>query len=836
MSPSMMPRLPTLITTVAAAVLATAIVLLAVLPTAEPPQSLHGVWQAVLVEPGAPPRPIEVPLPSSFRAQGIEPHSVLHAAREVDVPASQVPYTLHLSSVRHALEVRWDGAVVASVGQPHQASSTARHEGAVLAFLPADPEGGRHRLELTVRGDLYRGGLAGQIRLARTPAMNRALLREAGVRLGFALAFALVGLLHVLGSATTRDTRVLELLFGCFTLSLAAYAFEHAATGLLWTGHPLQHHHLRRLFVSGIFGFALAFIQRFVHGRLDTPTRAALAVCAGLPVLALVGPWWSVLVETLQDALGFLVLVPWLFATQYRGWRRRMPGAGWLAAAMLIASAGGIAEVLVTHGLVAGPRWLYPALTLFLLFGSLAVAQQDRALSDRHRRLVTGSEDAMIEVDTEGRVHQLNPAARAFLPGLDDGRIIAELVPEASQPLVSAHLARAGSAPTRCEFALLDGRVVESVATPLDADTRLLVLRDVSRRRRAEDDLLTAARVETAGQLLGGVAHDFNNLLSALLGHVGLLRLTHDSDATAQRLDRMEEAIERASGITRRLLAVGGRSHTTIDDVALHDLLEEVREMAEPALPQGIVLRIEPEDAVVRASAEDLRHVLLNLVLNARDAVEGGGTITLRCEVRADEVRIEVHDTGPGVPKRLRDRIWDPFFTTKGPDRGTGLGLPMARRLVRQQGGRIDYVDGCFRIGLPIGTPDRAPITHHGGARVAVVDDEEAVRQAFAEALRQAGYVATTHEDATRALPALVAEPPDLLVTDVVMPGMNGLELAEALRELQPGLPVVVVSGFVPSSGKLLQDGLSEQLDKPVRPARVVDAVSRLLSEAQRVA
>ena len=828
----MLARVPTLLVPLIAVAFAAIVVALSIAPDPAPPPTLHGPWRGTVHEPGKPPRPISVDLPSSFRALGLDPHSVVTVSRTVDVAAGRQPHALHFSNVRHALEVRWDDEVVASLGEPEAAESTERHEGSALVYVPADPDGGEHRVTLQIRGDMYRGGVTGQIRMGPIAQLNRTLLREVGSRMGFALAFALVGVLHVL-SSVRRPRRTVDLLFGGFTLSLACYAFEHAASGLLWTSHPYLHHVLRRIFVSSMLGFALAFVATFVHGRASVWVRGMCTALAGLVVISWFGPWWSNLAEAIQDGLGFLVIAPWMVAIQIDGARRRIPGSGWLAAAIVIAALGGVAESLVTHGVIAGPRWMYPALSMFLLLGSVAVAQQDRALSDRHRRLVTGSEDAMIEVDAEGRVRQLNPAAQAFLPGLAPGRVFEDLVPEGARPLVSAHLARAGTAPTRCEFTLLDQRAVESVATALDADARLLVLRDVSRRRRAEDDLVTAARVETAGQLLGGVAHDFNNLLSALLGHVGLLRLTTDPDQVSARLDRMEDAIERASGITRRLLAVGGRSHTEVVTVALPQLLDEVQEMADPALPPDVQLVVRATEGEVRTSAEDLRHVLLNLVLNARDAVDGRGTIELVACLTPTGARLEVRDDGPGVPTDLRERIWDPFFTTKGPERGTGLGLPTARRLVRQHGGTIDYVDGCFRIDLPLGNREALPITHHDGARVAVVDDEEALRTAFAEALRQDGYVAVTHADATSALPALVADPPDVLVTDVVMPGMSGLELATALRELQPGLPVVVVSGFVPASERLLADGPTEQLDKPVRPQRVVDAVSRLLTVQQ---
>jgi len=822
-------RLTSALTSLLALLLVAAVVLVSVLPLGQPPPSLLGPWEGQFTPPGGETRPVTVTLPSSFRAQGLDPDGVLEVHRTVTVPPSATPYAVHFTSVRHALTVSWDGEPVGSWGHP-ESTEGPRHEGSAIAYLPADPDGGPHELALHVRGDLHRGGLTGQIRLGPLPQVHRTLLWETGGRLGFALAFALVGVVHILGTARHAHRRM-QLLFGLFTLSLAGYAFEHSAGGLLWSTHPYPHHALRRLFVSGMLGFALTFVTQFVDDHIPPWARRMAGFLAVVAVMSWLGPWWSSLAEALQDGFGMLVIAPWMVVVLLRGARRRIHGAGWLAAAIVVATAGGLAEALVTHGFISGARWMYPALSMFLMLGSVAVAQQDRALSDRHRRLVTGSEDAMIEVDTDGRVRELNPAAKAFFPGLAPGRIVGDLVPEDSRPLMAAHLARAGTAPTRCEFLLRDDRAVESVATPLDTDTRLLVLRDVTRRRRAEDDLLTAARVETAGQLLGGIAHDFNNLLSALLGHVGLLRLTGDHEARFARLDRMEEAIERASGITRRLLAVGGRTHTEIVQLSARELLDEVREMADPALPAGIELTVQADDVSFRTSAEDLRHVLLNLILNARDAVDGRGQIEVRAHVHDQTMRLEVEDSGPGVPLALRERIWDPFFTTKGPERGTGLGLPTARRLVRQHGGTIDFVDGCFRIEVPIGTVDESPITHFDGARIAVVDDEEALRTSFAAALRAAGYAATVHEDATSALPALAAEPPDVLVTDVVMPGMSGLELATALRELQPELPVVVVSGFVPATEQLLRHGPTEQLDKPVRPQRVVDAVARLLTE-----
>ncbi len=833
----MRSSLPTLAAIVAVAALMLTIVVGSQVVDDASIRHLNGTWSGEFLDEQGLWQPTTLELPGTFHAQGLDGNGRVRVRSRVTLDRPG-PWALHLAELRHGVVVRWDGQPIEELGSlSPDASDAERHEGSALILLPPSELGQEHELELDVRGHLHRGGVTGQVRLAPVGSLTKALLREYGSGLGFAITFGLVGCVHLL-SASLRSARGNELLFGGFTLSLAAYAFQHAAAGVLWSDHPYLHHALRRVFVGGMLWFAVAFTVRFVYGSNGRWTWGWAGFHLVVILTALLGPRGSAIAEFLQDITVTTVVAPWVLGALLHADRNGVPGSRWLFAALVIAAVGAFHENLVSHGLVAGPRLLYPALCLFLVLGSLAVARQDHALSDRHRRLVTHSEDAILEVSADGDVRQLNPSAQAFLPGLEAGGRFLDMVPDDARPLVAAHLSRAGVAPTRCEFALLDGRVVESVATPVDATARLLVLRDVSRRRRAEDDLLTAARVETAGLLVGGIAHDFNNLLSALLGHVGLLRLELGEAAPDGRLGRMEGVIERASGITRRLLAVGGRSHTTRALVSVHDLLQEVVEMAEPVLPATIELYASSEQGLphVLASAEDLRHVLLNLVLNARDAIEGRGRIELRARADGDAVCIEVLDNGPGVPPELLERIWDPFFTTKGAERGTGLGLPMARRLIRQAGGQITYVPGdggCFRILLPqadaLGDP---VITHLDGARVAVVDDEEALRAAFAEALRRAGYEVVVYPDAASALPALVTEPPDVLVTDVVMPGMSGLELAMALRELQPDLPVLVVSGFVPSSEQLLRDGLSEHLDKPLRPEQVVDAVGRLMGRS----
>lgn len=827
----------------AIAILATIALVVAVVVGAAPDRladdvPLEGVWSGEReVEPGVW-LPVQMHLPGAFHTQGLPADAHLRLHRTVHLPASDEPWALHIANVRHALAVRLDGAPIAQRGDLRpRAADRDRHEGSATVLLPPTPEAGPHRLTLEVQGGPARGGLAGRLWLAPVDQVLPLLVREHGSRLGFALTFGLIGCIHLL-SASFRTARRSEMLFGAFTIALSLYAFHHAAAGFLWHTHPVAHHIVRRFLVAGMLTFAVLFGQQFVRGRLLPTGYAWAGVQAVAAAWALLGPHASYQSEVFQDVVGIGVSAPWVLRTLLEGGRERVPGARWLFAALVVAAFGAGHEALVTHGLLPEPRLLYPSLCLFMVFGSLALAQQDRDLSDRHRHLMHSSEDAILEVTIGGTVRQRNPAAEDLLGGLGATRL-QEAVEPGLVPLLGAHLSRAGEAPTRCEFTLTDGRVVESVATPVGDTTRLLILRDVSRRRQADEELLTAARVETAGMLLGGITHDVNNLLASLLGHVGLLRLHLEGTEHVLRLDRMEAVIGRASSVTRRMLALGGEVQGSVGQVDIAALLDDVTDMAGPALPSTVTLERQLDEGLPRAkgSSEDLRHVLLNLVLNARDALteQGGGTIRLVARAEGDSLVVEVADDGPGVPESLQDRIWEPFFTTKGPQRGTGLGLPMVRRLVRQGGGQVDYVQGdgaTFRLRLPLALASGTPVPHYAGARVAVVDDEEAIRTGFATALRRAGYLVDAYPDAQSALRVLVTDPPDVLVSDVVMPGMSGLELALSLRELHSDLPIVIVSGFVPADAQRLTEGPIVHLDKPLRAKQLVDAVGSLLNRS----
>lgn len=358
-----------------------------------------------------------------------------------------------------------------------------------------------------------------------------------------------------------------------------------------------------------------------------------------------------------------------------------------------------------------------------------------------------------------------------------------------------------------------------------DADGRPLrmtgTVSDVTERRRLEEQLQRAARVESVGRLAGGVAHDMNNILTAVRGFVDLAaQRLPPGGPVADLLRGAAAAAEGGAALTRQLLTVASRQPGSPRVV---DLTEVVRR-AEPVL--GRLLREDVELTLVLTTAPtpvsidpgQLEQVLYNLAANARDAMPGGGRLVVSTRLdeadAADGARVvlEVRDTGQGIAPEHLDRLFEPFFTTKPPGKGTGLGLPTCYGIVRERGGTltVDSQPGqgaTFTVHLPrapgpaepldAARAPRAPAPTLRGA-VLVVEDEPLVREMLETCLRGAGLAVMTAPDGQAALDLLAAHdgPLGLLVTDVVMPRLGGIALAEQVRRLRPGARILLLSGY----------------------------------------
>jgi two-component system cell cycle sensor histidine kinase/response regulator CckA len=378
------------------------------------------------------------------------------------------------------------------------------------------------------------------------------------------------------------------------------------------------------------------------------------------------------------------------------------------------------------------------------------------------------------------------------------------------------------------------------------------IARDITAHRQLESQLRQAQKMEAVGQLAAGVAHEFNNLLQALMSMAAILRLRGASPAMAKIGSDMEFQIKRGANLTQQLLLFS--RDIAIEKVAL-DIREQVQ-MASTLLRQLIPenIRIVLETSVPRLSvlgdAGQIQQVLLNLAINARDAMPDGGTLTLRVGSCGDEVFLEVEDTGAGMNDGTRAHLFEPFFSTKEVGKGTGLGLAVVHGIVVEHGGRIEVESSLgegsrFRVILPPGSGEEAPApapiadTEEPAGRgyVLLVEDEPGVREGIAVLLETIGYAVIAVGSGEEALAIPADQPPDLLLTDVTLAGIGGAALGERLRERWPSLKVVLMSGYFEESSRTNAGERGWHfLQKPFDMAELTKHLRAALHEAPGIA
>ncbi|KAA0684527.1 ATP-binding protein [Azospirillum brasilense] len=378
---------------------------------------------------------------------------------------------------------------------------------------------------------------------------------------------------------------------------------------------------------------------------------------------------------------------------------------------------------------------------------------------------------------------------------------------------------------------------------------------EIRERERAEEQLRQTQKLETLGQLTGGVAHDFNNLLMAVLGNLELLRKRLPADAATERLfaGAMQGA-QRGATLTQRLLAFARRQDLQPQSVDLTGLLTGIRTLVERSIGPRVVVRIDAPAVLPPALVDpnQLELAILNLAVNARDAMPDGGTLSVSLdEVPADEalglapgtyLRLSVRDTGTGMDADTLARAVEPFFTTKGVGKGTGLGLSMVHGLAVQSGGalRLSSVPGqgtLAELWLPQAAAVRAaePVEVSAvdapSATILVVDDDALIAMSTVDMLTDLGHTVLEAHSGSQALDLLREDQMiDLLLTDYAMPGMTGVELIEAARALRPDLPVLLATGYAELS-EGTATGLP-RLAKPYTQHQLAAVIAKLLAKA----
>ena len=489
---------------------------------------------------------------------------------------------------------------------------------------------------------------------------------------------------------------------------------------------------------------------------------------------------------------------------------------------------------------------------IFIL--SLDISERKRA-EDYFRALIENALDVISVMDPDGTVRYESPAVERVLgyrPEELIGRNGFDLAHPEDQARLRAIFAAATGAPfsparEELRFRHKDGgwRTVEAIAQNLIADpnvTGVVVnLRDITGQRELEARFLRAQRMESIGSLASGIAHDLNNILAPILMCAPLLRGERSPEEREQWLSVIEASTQRAVGVVRQLLSFGRGREDRKAPLQLKHLLRELSRLARETFPRSIrwEQNFAPELWLVIGDATQLHQVLLNLCVNARDAMPVGGTLTLRADnVLLDEtgggpppeaaagpfVRIQVQDTGTGMSPSVREHIFDSFFTTKGHDQGTGLGLTTVQGIVKDHHGFVTFTTAegkgtTFEILLPAapealaspqpeGSPREGP--RGSGELVLLVDDEPSIRAATRRALEQYGYPVLQAGNGLEALEQFTSRRVEIkaVVTDFMMPQMDGLALCRALRRLSPQLPIIVSSG-----------GMSDPMGAEVRQA-----------------
>ena len=710
-------------------------------------------------------------------------------------------------------------------------------------------------------------GLGGPLRVGPRDRLARMLSAESGLSLGLVVSFLLLGVFALVLAASDRER--LPLLLAATLLALALYGGTVAGWfAVLAMDDTTRAHLAQALFLLMHAGSLFLFEQMFL-GRADSGARALSLVAVGLAGISVALP--------LGD-LHRLASSSWVFTAACALYIVYL-GRG-LAAHNPVVRAGvrggGVGLFLAALYEAWVGTWSLPGLGPFeaaFLLLVLSIAAGFALTQARARRramsVLRSSRDGLAVLDLHGHVVHANPALRGLLesagPDVERGAIEVRLEPDDRQRL-SAMISHLGDVPVGAEAQSMvvpfEGPrgvplIVDLQGARLDDLHLLLSLRDVTERDRLEKEVARAQRLDSLGMLAGGIAHDFNNLLAGMLVAAGELEQEPDLPAElAPRVQSIAESARRGGALTNRLLQFArGRVSPTVG-IDLEAELPDMLDMLGRTLGRNIEWSIDVEADLppVRVDEAELEQILVNLCVNARDAMgPRGGRISVTAWTSEGEsepvVGLRIADDGPGMSAELLARVVEPFVTTKGSGAGTGLGLAVVHGLVASRGGSmlIESQPGeGTRVTLFLPVQEAGPAASPEESvepaavqdlRVLLVEDEPSLRTFLSRALERRGIAVQVLSDGEAVMPWIAAnegpQPPvDAVVMDMMMPVVDGMEATGALREVWPGIPVVISSGYTgqESIEPLLETGPTLLLEKPYQVDDLLRALGRVVS------
>ncbi len=500
---------------------------------------------------------------------------------------------------------------------------------------------------------------------------------------------------------------------------------------------------------------------------------------------------------------------------------------------------------------------------------------------EMYRSAIENCNDAII-VHKDGIIVFVNNTAMRITGYLEDeflGANALDFISDDYKPLVQKNMTdrlNGKQTPSLYDIEILrkDGDIIpaEIGVSTISYDgerAHMAILRDLSNRRSLEDQLRQSHKMEAVGQLAGGVAHDFNNILQVINGYTELAQGTIEEDSPVQEmLQQVSQAGERAGSLVRQLFTFSSNQLIVTKTLDLNEVIAEHMTMLQRVIGENIVLEFLASGEMIYINGDQnmIRQILLNIFLNARDAMPKGGKILVKtkrvfldsefCKSNSSSEQgyyalLSISDTGCGMDKRTLSRIFEPFFSTKGITAGTGLGLSTVYGMVTQHDGMITAKSepengSIFRIYLPVVKKDAIveellqehEVVVETSKTIVITEDDESVRNLASDILLEAGHEVITATNGEEAV-LLISDSPDsvdLVVLDVIMPVLGGYEAAEKIREIRPDIPLIFCSGFIEGQTDKDTDRQLERsrfLSKPYSMAQLLSAISELFAETQ---
>jgi two-component system cell cycle sensor histidine kinase/response regulator CckA len=510
----------------------------------------------------------------------------------------------------------------------------------------------------------------------------------------------------------------------------------------------------------------------------------------------------------------------------------------------------------------------------------LQVAEEKlRRTEHRYRTLIESVPDIIYTLDLDGSLSYVSPRWKKIL-GHDESEVLGRFFIEFAPPEDHLFLVRVfkdvrnfkkNVENVHWHYLRKDGasRFFLGSAAPLfDEEGRVTgmigMARDVTYHKRVEEQLLQSQKMESIGNLAGGIAHDFNNLLGGILGYATFVkRKLSTRDKIYQSIEAIERSAQRAAELTKQLLGFARRGKYQVRPIDCNALIQEIVLILQRTIDPRIAIEVDPDPrlSLIEGDEAQIQQALMNICLNARDAMPKGGTLKIasrnqrmvpdqasrqRGMKEGSYIRLTLSDTGTGMISEVRDRIFEPFFTTKAKGQGTGLGLSMVYGIIQNHGGMIEVqshtgIGSTFTVFLPavasaaLNGEERspAPDSHRGQETILLVDDEEIIRELGIDILEDRGYrvfSASEGREAVRIYRERIRVI-DLVILDVMMPGIGGKETYRLLRAINPQVKVLLSSGYSTNGevGEILKQGVSGFVQKPYREEELAAKIREVL-------